>query len=129
MKKIFRVYVAGPYAAATRWEEEQHVRRAEAVGYEVARRGAYPVIPHTNTRPLFSDLHDADWWYAATLAELRTCDAVVLVPGWRQSTGATREKEAAEQAGIPVFLHVRDLEGWFATRTKEEEGDDGEARS
>jgi len=120
--RIARVYVAGPYTAPTRWEEEQHVRRAEAVGYRVAQVGAYPVIPHTNARPLFSDLHDAAWWYAATIAELRTCDAVIMVSGWRQSVGAVGEKHEAETLGIPVFLHIRELTDWLK-RWHEKGGD------
>jgi len=47
------------------------------------------------------------------MAEMRTCDAVLMVPGWAQSVGAVAEKAEAERLGIPVFLHVRDLVEWL----------------
>jgi len=110
---IRRVYIAGPYAADTKWEEEQNVRRAEEVGYEVARLGAYPVIPHANTRHYFSDVQPPDFWYAATMAEMKTCDAVLLVDGWKGSVGATAEAEEAFIDGIYVFTEIHKLEGWL----------------
>jgi len=106
---IKRVFICGPYTSPDRWQEEQNVRSAEEVGYRVAQAGAYPVIPHANTRHYFSGIQTPQFWYAATMAEMRTCDALVMVPGWAQSTGAVAEKAEAERLGIPVFLHVRDI--------------------
>ena len=113
MKKIPLVYVAGPYTAPTRYAMERHVQAAESIGYEVARLGAMPVIPHTNTRPHFCDLQDESWWYAATLALLRVCDAVILAPGWSQSVGVKGEILAAEELGMPVFKTIMDLGEWL----------------
>lgn len=114
--RIPLVYVAGPYAATTRWEEEQNVRHAEAVGYNVADAGAMPVIPHTNTRPHFSDLNSAEWWYEATVELMRRCDAVMMVPGWKQSKGSVAERTEAERIGLPVFLTLRELTEWIDGR-------------
>ncbi|MDD5542924.1 MAG: DUF1937 family protein [Acidobacteriia bacterium] len=112
-RRIKRCYVAGAFTADTRWQEEQNVRNAEAVGYRVALAGCYPVIPHANTRHYFLGIQTPQFWYEATMAEMMTCDAVVMVPGWAQSVGAVAEKAEAERLDIPVFLHVRDLVTWL----------------
>lgn len=106
---IKRVYIAGPYTGDTRWEQEENVRRAEAMGYQVALLGAYPVIPHANTRHYFSDAQPPTFWYEATMDELQTCHALMMVPGWSSSKGAKAEKAEAERLGIPVFIKIRDL--------------------
>jgi len=113
MNSIPRVYIAGPFTAKTRWEEEQNVRQAEGLGYAVAELGAYPVIPHTNTRPLFIDLQTPEWWYVATLESMFTCNAVLLTADWQESTGARNEKEQAEKRGIPVFYTLTELYKWL----------------
>jgi hypothetical protein len=111
------VYIAGPYRAATRWEEERNVRAAEALGYAVAELGAYPVIPHCCTRPYFADAQPGSFWLAATLELLRRCDAVLLAAGWEQSEGAQAEKAEAHRLGLPVFLGPPHLRAWLEGRT------------
>ena len=106
------IYIAGPYRAPTRWEEERNVRAAEALGYAVAQIGHFPVIPHANTRPYFSDAQPGAFWLAGTLELLRRCDAVLLLPGWGESEGARGEKADADRLGLPVFRCVEDLRHW-----------------
>ena len=111
------VYIAGPYRASTRWGEECNVRRAEIIGHLVAALGAYPVIPHANTRPYFADAQPGPFWLAATLELLRRCDAVVFMEGWGESEGARAERAEAERLGIPVFDGTPALGAWL---TKQE---------
>jgi len=107
------VYIAGPYRATTRWEEEQNCRRAEEAGHEVVELGAYPVIPHANTRPYFGDAQPSDFWLEGTLELMRRCDAVVLLPGWENSQGACAESDEAISVGIPIFPSMSELKSWF----------------
>lgn len=103
------IFICGPYRAATAWAREQNVRLAEDVAAEVVRLGAFPVCPHSNTRPYFEGLasgdraEDDEFWLSGTLELLRRCDAVATVPGWERSSGAIAEVEEAERIGIPVF--------------------------
>ena len=44
------VYIAGPYTAPDAWQRELNIRAAEMMAMEVAKLGAMPLCPHTNTR-------------------------------------------------------------------------------
>ena len=108
------VYIAGPYRNDDRWEEEQNVRRAEAIAIEIAKLGAMPICPHSNTRPYFCSVRDNQFWYDGTMALLRKCDALVTVDGWTKSIGAKREMDEARKMGIPVFVNEMDtLKNWI----------------
>ena len=107
------VYVAGPLFAYNDWEIRRHIHRAASIGYEVAKLGAYPVIPHTNTGSVFMGTITPDFWYEGTLELLRHCDAVILVAGWEESRGAKGEVEEAKLRSIPVFERVEELKAWL----------------
>ena len=111
------IYIAGPYRAANAWEVEQNIRRAEAVGVEVAKLGAYPVIPHTNTRGYFEHVQsDPNFWLESTLELMRRCDGVFLTPDWLRSTGARAEADEAVRLKLPIFRDLAEL--GFALRAE-----------
>lgn len=105
------VYVAGKFTAPTPDLIEENIRRAEQVGADVVRLGASPLIPHANTRN-FVGTATPEFWYRATLALMLKCDAVLTVPGWEESAGATEEVRVAVAQGIPVFHYPVSLERW-----------------
>jgi hypothetical protein len=108
------VYIAGPYRNDDAWLCEQNIRAAESLGYRVAQLGAYPVIPHSNTRAYFSSAASDALWLAGTLELMRRCDGVVFLPTWGGSSGARDEHAEADRLELPVFGigHVND--GSFA---------------
>lgn len=112
---MFLVYVAGPFTAATGWDIEQNIRRAEETGMAVALLGAAPLIPHANTRFFVGTMTEA-FWYEATTKMLEVCDAVTLVQGWRTSRGTLSEIEHARRRKIPVFQHIEALKAWMEMR-------------
>jgi hypothetical protein len=113
MQKMKLVFIAGPYRSDTRFGTEKNVRNAEEVAIEVAKSGACPVCPHSNTRPYFEDIQNDEFWLQATREILRRCDAVIFVSGWKQSEGSLAEYEEAKRIGLPTFLHIRELKEWM----------------
>lgn len=101
------IYVAGPYRAPTAWQRDENIHRARRCGVEIARTGiAYPVIPHGNTAHFDGEAPDA-LWLEGTIALMKRCDGVVMIPGWRASAGARDERSVAFASSIPVL----DLDG------------------
>jgi hypothetical protein len=107
------VYVGGPLWGPNDWEIRRNIHRAAGVGYEVAKLGAYPVIPHTNAGAWFIGTETPEFWYAGTLELLRRCDAIILVSGWEYSRGAVEEVAEARLRSIPVFERVEELKAWL----------------
>ncbi len=103
------IYIAGPLFAADDWQIRQNIHRAAQVGFEVAKRGACPVIPHTNTGAVFMGTLTHEFWYDATMELMRRCDAIVMEPGWEKSKGAAAEAAEASDRGMPIFAVYEDL--------------------
>ncbi len=110
------VYIAGKFSGPNAWAIERNVRAAEDLGAQVAQLGAMPIIPHANTR-FFHGLEGttAEQWYEGTLELLRRCDAVLMVPGWKESKGACEEREEARRRGITVLYNSEELQLWLSS--------------
>lgn len=98
-------YIAGPYRAQTREGVALNIEAARATAVAVARRGYFPVIPHSMTGGLEHVLIEKtdDYWLGGTLEVMTRCDLVVLAPGWERSSGTAAEIEEARQLGLPVY--------------------------
>ena len=96
------VYIAGPFRAASAWEIEQNIRRAETLALEVWRSGIPAICPHTNTR-FYQGAAPDEVWLEGDLEILRRCDALLLTEGWEDSTGTRGEVDEAHRKEITVF--------------------------
>lgn len=105
------VYIAGPFSASTSAGIFRNTAAAVAFGQEVRALGLVPMVPHVAILPT-DTTPDA---YEAAMREcfeiLSRCDALVLMPSWRQSPGAVRECERAEALGLEVFESLEALKG------------------
>ena len=115
-----RVYVAGPFRAYNPqgaldcFAVHQNITRAMAIGLAVARTGvAFPFIPHGNTF-CFEGSAPAEIWERGDLAWLSVSDAILMLPDWQKSQGATVEHEFARARRIPVFYSLDSLLEWLS---------------
>lgn len=97
------IYIAGKYRGPNAWAIEQNIRAAEDVAARVAAMGHMPMVTQSMTRFIDGANADEQFWVDGTLEIMRRCDAVVLVPNWRDSEGARAEVAEAERLGLPVF--------------------------
>lgn len=74
---IPRIYIAGAYTG-TEEEIKDNVRRASALAYNVAAQYCHPVVPHLVGQ--ICPPNSWEWWCKATMREMLTCDAVLVVP-------------------------------------------------
>ncbi len=119
------IYIAGKFSGPTRADVENNIMAAVRVGIEVARAGGMPVIPHANTaHPEFETVQPYEFWIEGATALLRKCDAVMLVSGWTESSGARSEEQEAKRLGLPVFLpgEIGYLRQWIVMREQASDG-------
>lgn len=100
-----RIYVAGPMTGLPEFNYPAFFNAAtllRAIGHDVED-------PSANENPTPGDYHG---WLRAGLAQLITCDAVALLPGWEASNGARLEVNVAATLG----LRVAPLSDWIEGR-------------
>lgn len=105
------VYVAGAYRAPTIWAVIQNIRAAQTVAMDL-RRLENPVMvfcPHQNSG-LEDGAYSDESILDGDIAMLVRCDALVMIIGWENSSGATRERDIALEREIPVFYWPYDAE-------------------
>ena len=99
------VYVAGKYTAKTTHEVQRNINIAWDWGCEIAKAGAFPVIPHCNTSQM-QDIQSPEFWYEGTLELLKRCDAIYMLRDWEDSRGAKVELSLAKELGLEVIFQA-----------------------
>lgn len=89
------------------WYVKENIRCAEEVAIKLWRLGLATICPHKNTA-FFDGAADDNVWIAGYLEIMNRCDALVLLPNWKESAGARGEKDMAETLGMPVFIWPQD---------------------
>jgi hypothetical protein len=103
------VYLAGPITAtAARSVAENIASAASTLRYLTDRRVAAVCPQLTAAVPMLDEVAYEDWMSVDFLL-LRSCRAVLVLPGWDQSAGTRREIAHATDHGVPVFFAVRPL--------------------
>lgn len=99
-------YLAGPYRAATEWDVEQNIQRAEAAALQLWRQGYAVLCPHKNTAHFGGALPDQVWLNGSLefMSRLRPDkgDIVVMLSGSEESDGTQNEKFHAHLHGLTV---------------------------
>ena len=101
------VYLAGPYSG----DVEMNLSAAVDIAAELTNMGFSVICPHANSHwvhlRMIAKGHktlDPVNWYDFDFEILRRCDFLVLMPNWKESTGARLERVFAEQLGIRVYV-------------------------
>ena len=97
-----RIYIAGPMTGYP----ELNFPAFHAAANSLRAQG-YDAV---NQAEIVTD-QSADWLACmrADIAQLVTCDAIVLLPGWEKSKGATLEHSIATALGFKVYHWAGDL--------------------
>jgi len=114
------VYVAGKYRGKThdgRSYSEIHANIMTAREWAIRiidLGGCITLTPHLNSMHMELDgKNDPEFWYEADLELLKRCNAIFLIPNWRDSRGAIAEAEFAKANQIPVFESLEHLRVWL----------------
>jgi hypothetical protein len=102
--------VAGPYSSPSPALRKLNILDAITFGQKVRALGFIPLVPHVTILPV----EPTEAGYELAMREcfelIRRCDALIPMPTWRKSPGATREREYAESLGMPVFEDLAALQ-------------------
>jgi nucleoside 2-deoxyribosyltransferase len=96
------IYISGPY---TNGVIAKNIDEAEAVAVQLMRNGFDVICPHKNTA-FYEKYEDIPYkkFIEMDLNILERCDAIYMMPTWRNSKGAMIEMQHALDKGIPVIL-------------------------
>lgn len=123
--KMKVVYVGGPFRAKQRnpynqWEQENNIRKAEELAWLVWSKGHAAICPHSITRFYQGSLDD-EIWLEGDLQILSRCDCLLLVEGWKDSSGTLSEVKFCKDNGIPVFENIDDCINYLNNLNRSED--------
>src|SRR6185369_7826986 len=104
-RKRLRAYVAGPYRDKRgMYYVDKNINDARQVACELWAMGFAVVCPHTNTRFMdgYAGISDCSF-LEGDLDLIDGLDILVMMPRWRESSGATDEHEYAAHTGKPIY--------------------------
>jgi len=103
------VYVAGPYSNNDPLIVEENIQKHRDVAMWCIRHKIFYFCPVMNT-VYFDDLEPKEFFLDMDIRIAWTCDALLLLPGWEQSEGATREYHFFARANKPIFYWPNEQE-------------------
>lgn len=124
-----KVYISHPIAGKT--EGEKHRDEVDGRNYARSILGMDAVLPRAIEpacaqgygdqsgegcaipgKVLPGDSHSVQCYMRGDIAEMLTCDAILVMPGWQASAGCRDEVNVAAMCGIPI--HFFSTEDGFA---------------
>jgi hypothetical protein len=110
-ERPLKIYIAGPYTAATKYNIERNVRTAIDVGIALFKKGHFPFIPHLThylDRRADATNNHLTWeeYMMRDLAWLEVADALFFMG---ESEGANMEREAAQSMGLDVYYMLSEV--------------------
>jgi Domain of unknown function (DUF4406) len=103
------IYVSGKYSGTPN-EINENIQLARNASIQLWELGFTVITPHLNTihfendcKCSYEDYMDGD------LEILSRCDAILFLENFKDSNGALKEKEKAEELHIPRFYKVNDV--------------------
>jgi hypothetical protein len=104
------VYIAGPYSGKCLADENYNISQAAGVASEYIMKGWAVFCPHTMTAWIDRYHNNGDIkydnWLTMDIYWLSKCDAIHLLPGWRDSRGASVEYLVALGLGLEILGEV-----------------------
>ena len=111
MRRDLFVYISGPMTAKHGYSIEENVAAGVKVYLECLRLGIPAFCPHlSGAFPTAWTALDWQQWIEYDFAVIDRCTHVLMLPRWRESTGAIEEHDYALRCRKPVLYTMAELE-------------------
>ena len=116
------IFIAGPYSGdRTKESIERNIRIAEQYALALSNKHIGFFCPHAHTEHFTSGKGShapEQFFYDMDIDILKRCDAVLAVPGWEASRGASNEIAWAKQNNLTIFYpkstdDLGEVEKWY----------------
>ena len=98
-----RIYIIGKYSGKTKKEVEENIALAETYANYLLDEGYIVFCPHLSHYLHLRKYRSREFWLGYDKEWLRVCDAVFLLPGWKESEGAKEEYRLAKKLGLKIM--------------------------
>ena len=101
------IYVAGKYRGQNENEVWGNINLARSHALELWKQGWAVICPHTNSIFMGHGTKDKDCFdlfLQGDFEMLRRCDAIYMLPNWKQSEGAKAEFAMADELGLEIIF-------------------------
>lgn len=105
-KKCKPIYVAGPMTGYPEFNFPAFraaTARLRGLGYEVRSPHEWDEEEHGGKAPSVEEAKPWAYYLRRDLRLLLDCEAVAVLPGWRDSRGACLEAHVASMLGMPIY--------------------------
>lgn len=111
MKKIF---ISGALTSDSSIGFLRNVRNMLQMGAQVRDLGCSTYVPCNDIlMSLVGGVLGHHNYYEIDLEWLEVCDALIVVPGYKDSLGVSGELKKAHDLGIPIFYTIDELMDWL----------------
>ena len=97
------VCISGKYDGKTQEIIKQNIEVARMVAIELWKMGYAVVCPHLNTGGMDNEGVPYKMLVKGYTEILTRCDAIILLPGWKDSKGAVMERQVAIENCIAMY--------------------------
>jgi len=114
MKRDKVIYTAGPIRGNSQWGDRwalhRNIEMAKCFARKLWMRGWAVICPQANTEDMDgSDIDGKGIFLDGDLVLIDRCDAVLMLPGWKNSEGAKGEYAYAVATGKTVYMDLSDV--------------------
>lgn len=114
MKNGVFVYISGPIAPRNGKPIEENVLAGVYAFIKLTQLGIPSFCPHLGA--MFPSCHSEvsyQTWMDYDLAVIDRCTHMLMLPGWRESSGSRQEREYAEGLEMPIFESLDNLAAYL----------------
>lgn len=114
MRTDVYVYISGPMTAKGDYSIERNLAEGVDLFLHLLKSGIPAHCPHLNGYPpsCWTALpHES--WIALDRVVLDRCTHVLMLPRWRESTGARLEHEYAQSRRLPIAYSLAELQAYL----------------